>query len=129
MSKIIAVTGRPEMASRSITREQASAKPRRLNRPVSGSVDAAFLCAATVRSDTSMKITNTVQIAYSTSSTENTVTQMLLEKFASYGCTNTPIRIGSISTQPCSMGIATVGQRRCMSRRRSLHNSEAVNAA
>ena len=63
MSKIITVTGRPALASRSITREVASAKPRRLNMPVSGSIDAAFLCAVTVRSDTSMKMTNTVPTA------------------------------------------------------------------
>ena len=63
MSKIITVTGRPALASRSITRAQASAKPRRLNMPVRGSIDAAVLCAVTVRSDTSMKITNTVPIA------------------------------------------------------------------
>ena len=63
MSKIITVTGRPALASRSITRAQASEKPRRLNMPVSGSVDAAVLCMATARSDTIMKITNTVPIA------------------------------------------------------------------
>ena len=63
MSKISTVTGRPALASRSITRDVASAKPRRLNIPVRGSVDAAVLCTLTVRSDTSMKITNTVPTA------------------------------------------------------------------
>ncbi|MGC0396288.1 hypothetical protein ABIF91_008674 [Bradyrhizobium sp. USDA 241] len=63
MSKIITVTGRPALASRSITRAQASEKPRRLSMPVKGSVDAAVRCAVTVRSDTSMKITNTVPTA------------------------------------------------------------------
>ena len=63
MSKISTRTGRPALASRSITRAQASAKPRRLNMPVRGSTEAAFLCAVTVRSDTSMKITNTVPTA------------------------------------------------------------------
>ena len=63
MSKISTVTGRPALASRSITRDDASAKPRRLNMPVSGSIDAAVLCAVTVRSDTSMKMTNTVPTA------------------------------------------------------------------
>ena len=63
MSKIITVTGRPALASRSITREQASAKPRRLNMPLNGSIEAAVLCTVTARSDTSMKMTNTVPIA------------------------------------------------------------------
>ena len=63
ISKINAVTGRPPLASRSMTREQASANPRRLNMPVSGSHDAAFLCTVTARSETSMKIRNTVPTA------------------------------------------------------------------
>jgi hypothetical protein len=63
VSKISTVTGRPALASRSITRAQASAKPRRLNMPVRGSIEAAFLCAVTARSDTNMKITKTVPIA------------------------------------------------------------------
>ena len=63
MSKISTVAGRPAFASRSITRDVASAKPRRFSIPVSGSIDAAVLCAVTVRSDTSMKMTNTVPTA------------------------------------------------------------------
>ena len=63
MSKIITVTGRPALASRSITRVQASEKPRRLNMPLRGSIEAAVLCTVTARSDTSMKMTNTVPIA------------------------------------------------------------------
>ena len=63
MSKISTVTGRPALASRSITRDVASEKPRRLNMPVSGSIEAAVLCAVTARSDTSMKMTNTVPTA------------------------------------------------------------------
>ena len=104
MSKIITVTGRPAAASRSITRVQASEKPRRFNMPLRGSIEAAVLCTVTARSDTSMKITNTVPIAYSTSSIENAVTQMLLVKVSSCGRSRPPSRIGSISTQPCITG-------------------------
>ena len=111
MSKIITVTGRPAAASRSMTRLLASAKPRRLSMPLNGSIDAAVLCTVTARSDTSMKMTNTVPIAYRISSTENTVTQMLLVKVSSCGRSRLPSRIGSTSTQPCINGTTIAGQR------------------
>ena len=63
MSKIITVTGRPATASRSISRLLASVKPRRFSIPLKGSTEAAVLCTVTARSDTSMKMTNTVPIA------------------------------------------------------------------
>ncbi|MGX1328976.1 hypothetical protein AB7M56_003475 [Bradyrhizobium elkanii] len=129
MSKIITVTGRPATDSRSITRAQASVKPRRLSMPLRGSIDAAVLCTATARSDTIMKITNTVPIAYSTSSIENSVTQKLETKFWPFNRRRSPTRIGSIRTQPCATGITIASQRRCIARRRSLHSSEAVSAA
>ena len=129
MSKIITVTGCPAAASRSITRLLASVKPRRFSIPLSGSTEAAVLCTVTARSDTSMKMTNTVPIAYSTSSIENAVTQMLLVKVSSCGRSRLPSMIGSASTQPCITGTTIVGQRFCIVRRRSLHNSEAVSPA
>ena len=79
--------------------------------PLKGSTEAAVLCTVTARSDTSMKMTNTVPIAYSTSSIENAVTQMLLVKVSSCGRRRLPSRIGSISTQPCMTGTTIVGQR------------------
>ena len=62
-SKISTVTGQPVLASRSIIRDVASAKPRRLSMPVKGSIDAKVRCAVTARSDTSMKMMNTVATA------------------------------------------------------------------
>ena len=72
---------------------------------------------------------NTVPIAYNTSSIENAVTQMLLVKVSSCGRSRLPSMIGSASTQPCITGTTIVGQRFCIVRRRSLHNSEAVSPA
>ena len=131
MSKISTVTGRPAIASRSITRDVASAKPRRLNMPVSGSIDAAVLCTVTVRSDTRMKMTNEVSFAveFMACSTENIVTQMLPENIPPFACNRSPSRIGSISAKPCATGTAIAGQRACIVLRRSDHNSAAVSPA
>ncbi len=63
--------------------------------PLNGSIDAAVLCTATARSDTIMKITNTVPIAYSTSSIENSVTQKLETKF----CTVQPQQVADQDRQ------------------------------
>lgn len=59
----------------------------------------------------------------------NTETQMLSAKALSSPRKRSPIRIGNISTKPCSTGITIVGQRRFIDLRRSDHSSLAVNTA